>query len=83
MVDQPIDTKTVWHACHKAAQRAGLKKKVHPHALRHYAEFRTMPSELLLAPFWAVLRKCTRHSFSPLRLYSLGMVGIEKTIEPT
>ncbi|HWO31383.1 MAG TPA: site-specific integrase [Candidatus Acidoferrum sp.] len=33
--DQPIDTKTVWHACHKAAQRAGLKKKVHPHTLRH------------------------------------------------
>jgi integrase/recombinase XerD len=33
--EQPIDTKTVWHACHKAAQRAGLKKKVHPHTLRH------------------------------------------------
>jgi site-specific recombinase XerD len=33
--DQPIDTKTVWHCCHKAAQRAGIKKKVHPHTLRH------------------------------------------------
>jgi integrase/recombinase XerD len=33
--EQPIDTKTVWHACHQAAQRAGLKKKVHPHTLRH------------------------------------------------
>jgi site-specific recombinase XerD len=33
--DQPIDTKTVWHACQKASQRAGLKKKVHPHTLRH------------------------------------------------
>jgi integrase/recombinase XerD len=33
--DQPIDTKTVWHACHKATQRAGLKKSVHPHTLRH------------------------------------------------
>ena len=33
--DQPIDTKTVWHACHKAAQRAGIQKKVHPHTLRH------------------------------------------------
>jgi integrase/recombinase XerD len=32
---QPIDTKTVWHACHEAAQRAGLQKKVHPHTLRH------------------------------------------------
>jgi integrase/recombinase XerD len=33
--DQPIDTKTVWHACQNAAQRAGIKKKVHPHTLRH------------------------------------------------
>jgi site-specific recombinase XerD len=33
--DQPIDTKTVWHACHKAAQQAGIQKKVHPHTLRH------------------------------------------------
>ena len=30
-----IDTKTVWHACDEAAKRAGLKKAVHPHTLRH------------------------------------------------
>jgi len=33
--DQPINTKTVWQACQKAAQRAGLQKAVHPHTLRH------------------------------------------------
>jgi integrase/recombinase XerD len=33
--DRPIDTKTVWHACQKAAQRAGLQKRIHPHTLRH------------------------------------------------
>jgi integrase/recombinase XerD len=33
--DQPIDTKTVWHACQKAAKRAGIKKQVHPHTIRH------------------------------------------------
>jgi len=33
--DRPIDTKTVWYACQKAAQRAGLQKYVHPHTLRH------------------------------------------------
>jgi len=33
--EQSIDTKTVWHACQKAAQRAGIQKKVHPHTLRH------------------------------------------------
>lgn len=34
-VDQPISDKTVWHACHATATRAGLKKKIHPHTLRH------------------------------------------------
>ena len=33
--DRPIDTKTVWYACHKAAKRAGIQKHVHPHTLRH------------------------------------------------
>ena len=33
--DHPIDTKTVWHACNGAAQRAGIKKAIHPHTLRH------------------------------------------------
>ena len=33
--DQPISDKTVWHACHRTAARAGLKKKIHTHTLRH------------------------------------------------
>jgi site-specific recombinase XerD len=33
--DRPIDTKTVWYACQKAAQRSDLQKRVHPHTLRH------------------------------------------------
>jgi integrase/recombinase XerD len=33
--DGPIDTKVVWQACRKAAQRAGIQKEVHPHTLRH------------------------------------------------
>lgn len=33
--DQPIDTKTVWNACKGAAKRAGIRKDVHPHTLRH------------------------------------------------
>jgi site-specific recombinase XerD len=33
--DRPIDTKTVWYTCHKAAKRAGIQKRVHPHTLRH------------------------------------------------
>jgi site-specific recombinase XerD len=33
--DQPITTKVIWQACRNAAQRAGIKKQVHPHTLRH------------------------------------------------
>lgn len=33
--DRPIDTKTVWYVCQKAAQRAGIQKRVYPHLLRH------------------------------------------------
>jgi site-specific recombinase XerD len=33
--DRPISDKTVWHACHQAAQHAGLQHRVHPHTLRH------------------------------------------------
>ena len=32
---QPLNTKTVWRACHHAVQRAGLNKPVHVHTLRH------------------------------------------------
>jgi integrase/recombinase XerD len=34
-VDQPISDKTVWIACSEAAQRAGIRKRVTPHTLRH------------------------------------------------
>lgn len=33
--ERPISDKTVWHACHEAALRAGLNKRIGPHTLRH------------------------------------------------
>ena len=33
--DQPIDTKTLRHACQHARRCAGIKKTVYPHLLRH------------------------------------------------
>ena len=33
--DHPITTKVIWYACREAAQRAGIRKEVHPHTLRH------------------------------------------------
>src|SRR6476660_8598367 len=33
--DVPISDKIPWHACREAAQRAGIKKHVSPHTLRH------------------------------------------------
>lgn len=41
--EHPSDTKMVWHTCRQAAVAAGLGPDVHPHTLRHYAAFRTMP----------------------------------------
>jgi integrase/recombinase XerD len=33
--DHPISSKVIWVACREAAQRAGIRKEVHPHTLRH------------------------------------------------
>jgi integrase/recombinase XerD len=33
--ERPISDKVVWHACHEAALRAGLSKRIGPHTLRH------------------------------------------------
>ena len=34
-IEQPMDSKVVWQACQRAAQRAGIDKAIHPHTLRH------------------------------------------------
>jgi site-specific recombinase XerD len=33
--DYPITAKVAWNACREAAQRAGIRKALHPHTLRH------------------------------------------------
>jgi len=33
--EQPISDKTVWYICKEAAVRAGIRKKIGPHTLRH------------------------------------------------
>jgi integrase/recombinase XerD len=33
--NHPISPRTIWNACENAARRAGIRKKVHPHTLRH------------------------------------------------
>jgi site-specific recombinase XerD len=33
--DYPISCKVVWYACREAAKRAGIRKQLHPHTLRH------------------------------------------------
>ncbi len=33
--DRPITTKVLWNACRNAAKRAGIKKRLHPHTMRH------------------------------------------------
>jgi len=33
--DKPINSKTIWYAVREAARRAGIKKRITPHTLRH------------------------------------------------
>ncbi len=40
-----ISTSAVEQACQKACRRCPIPKPTTPHSLRHYAEFRTMPSK--------------------------------------
>ena len=40
--EQPITDKIVWRACTEAAKRAGIRKRVTPHLVRHYSACRTI-----------------------------------------
>jgi integrase/recombinase XerD len=47
--DQPISTKSIFLACRKAAQKAGISKPVHPHSLRQAsAYYTTFPTRFIL-----------------------------------
>jgi integrase/recombinase XerD len=39
--DRHISPKTIWNACGSAAQRAGIRKKIHPHTLRQASAYYT------------------------------------------
>jgi integrase/recombinase XerD len=39
--EPPISDKTVWYACKEAAARAGIKKRIGPHTLRHASAYYT------------------------------------------
>jgi integrase len=39
--EKPISDKTVWTACHEAALRAGLTKRIGPHTLRNASAYYT------------------------------------------
>jgi integrase/recombinase XerD len=42
---RPITREAVFLICRQAGKAAHLSKRISPHTLRHYAEFRTMPSK--------------------------------------
>ena len=43
--ERPVSSETVWRVCRQAGAAAHLAKPISPPTLRHYAEFRTMPSK--------------------------------------
>ena len=69
-LDQPISDKTVWIACSDAARRAGIRKRVTPHTLRHYLPCLTMSSDIgqrsaqvdKIVPQRGCTERITRHS---------------------
>ena len=96
--DLPISTKSIFLACRKAAQKAGISKAVHPHSLRHAfathlleagVDLRTI--QLLLghaklettARYLHVANTAVRSTISPLELLDpLDIVQAASTIEP-
>ena len=52
-----IQSGSVQEICRDACLLAGIQKRVTPHTLRHYAEFRTMPSKLAGSLILACFRK--------------------------
>ena len=72
--DKPLTPKVVWDACQFAARRAGIKKRVYAHLLRHYVPFLTMSGNgkpLRISPGelrspWTKPSDITRHSRMPL-----------------
>jgi site-specific recombinase XerD len=95
LAPQPLNTKTVWRACHYAAQRAGLNKPVHVHTLRHCfathlleagADLRTI--QLLLGHHdlketTVYLHLSTRHlRATPSPLDGLLLLSVGKKDEP-
>jgi site-specific recombinase XerD len=47
---QPMTTRQLNRACHAAAQRAEIDKRVSLHTLRHYVAFRTMSRTFCFGP---------------------------------
>ena len=54
--DKPITEKIVWQAVREACTRAGIKKRVSPHTIRHYAGLRTIPGEVDFEPIGSSLK---------------------------
>jgi hypothetical protein len=76
--NHPITPKVVWNACQKAAQRAGLQNRVHPHTLRQKPmtlsldEFlrhfllHVLPKGFVRIRHFGFLANCRRATFLPL-----------------
>jgi integrase/recombinase XerD len=76
--ERPISDKVVWHACHEAALRAGLTKRIGPHTLRHASAYYTTFQSLFIlkaialgqAQSTAVYGRYVRLALAPARLAS-------------
>jgi site-specific recombinase XerD len=95
---QPISRESIWAACKKAAQDAGISKSVHPHSLRHAfathlleggVNLRTIQTLLghakleTTARYLHVADTAVRSTISPLELLDpLDIVQAASTVQP-
>jgi CheY-like chemotaxis protein len=82
--NRPITPRAAWYACQRAAQRAGLQNRVHPHTLRHCFATHLLENEADLRTIQLPLGRATLESHPDRKVCGDAVNGreaVRKAIE--